>query len=269
MNHDPELPWGTHLRLDRDAYVDDATGERWPSLRAALWNGRLGMPSHNDLPPDDLLELLHAVLATAVRRVPRPHEQAADLFDGSHMFHHSFHLWLLTTGLMTLDEGGHQAIDVTDEGRSVLLMLIATRPYDVRRGRPSAATVAQLAGLAPWSAPFEDRMRRLETEALRWDAAFLRREEMKSPAVVLARRSDDALRTMRTVWTLRFDHVDQRDRFYAWLCVRLDLWQEWGELASEYGSAKLTHRLLTVMTAAMFDGGGHNADHNPGSLPAS
>lgn len=258
MNIDPELPWGHWYRVDHGAsglvYVDDATGATSPSLRSALWHDRLGMPGVNADPSPDLLELVHAVLAATARREPSYREQLADLFDGNRLFHRLFHLWLGSAGLAVATKDGEGVGDLTPEGWSVLHLLTATRPYDVRRERPSAATIAMLGelGLGP-----EDRMlrfERLEREALRWDAAFLRRDEGGRSGVVLAKRGEGPVPVMHTVWSLTFPTDGQRDDFYDWLCLRLDRWQAWGDLASEYGSTKLTHKLLGVLAASISEG---------------
>lgn len=67
----------------------------------------------------------------------------------------------------------------------------------------------------------------------------------------------------QTVWTLRLANKEQRDRFYEWLCDRLDRWQSWADMASEYGSAELTHHLLQVAAAALVDGEGDRAGLEP------
>ncbi|MDY0957802.1 hypothetical protein SOM26_03790 [Sphingomonas sp. CFBP8993] len=252
MDIDPELPWGNWHRIEGrssgSVFVDDATGETWPSLRAALWCGRLGMPTQNGEPPAELLELVHAVLAATVRREPGYRQQLADLFEGNRLFQRMFHLWLASTGLAVLARNGEGVGELTPEGWSVLLMLAATRPYDVRRNRPCAATIAMLRELGLGPEDREVRLERLEREARRWDAAFLRCDEAGRPTIVLAKRSDGPVPILQTVWTLGFSTRNQRDGFYDWLCRHLDRWQAWGDLASQYDSTKLTHKLLAVMT---------------------
>lgn len=193
MDIDPELPWGNWLRIEagngRFAYVDDATGQTWPSPRSALWNGRFGMPDRNGGPPDELLELVHAVLAATVRRVPGHREQLNDLFAGNALFQRMFDAWLGSTGLTVFATNGTGAVELTDEGWSVLHMLSATRPYDVRRNRPCAATIAMLGELGLGPEEREVRFERLEREAIRWDAAFLRRTEGGKSSIVLTKRA--------------------------------------------------------------------------------
>lgn len=251
---DPELPWGVWLRIepvDRNPrFVDDATGEVWPSLRAAFWNGRLGMPNYNREPPEPLLELVHAVLARAARRNIQDREETNDLFAGSEVFRNMFHLWLGATGLVLLDSDGHPAHQLTDEGWSVLAMLSATRPYDVRSRRPCGATVRELIELGLGPEDREARLARVERTAANWDHAFLRRIEAGRPAIVLSSRGTGPVPTLLTVWSLTFKTDEQRDSFYDWLCRRLDRWPAWAKLTSEYSSRELTHKLLQILVAS-------------------
>ncbi|WP_322966020.1 hypothetical protein [Sphingomonas fuzhouensis] len=257
MTIDPELPWGCWMRIEQRGlaavYVDDATGATWPTIRTAFWIGRLGMPEYNREPPADQLERIHAVLAATLRRTPTFREQEADLFEGSGSYLRMFHLWLASSGLVVLAENGHGATALTDEGRAVLLMLSATRPHDVRRSRPSAATIGMLAELGMGPEDKAERFNRLEREAARWDAAFLRRDEAGRPAVILSRRANAPMPVHQTVWTLSFQTDRQRDRFYDWLCLRLDRWQDWADLVGGFGAQKLTHHLLAVMAASLED----------------
>ncbi len=262
---DPELPWGNWLRGEAAGgdFVDDATGERWKSLRSALWNGRLAMPDYNREPPPELLETMQAVLAAGVRRNPTFQEQACDLFQNSELYLRMFHLWLASQRLTVLAENGHGVKEVTPEGLAVLNLLMATRPYDVRQDRPSGATIAQLreVGLGPESR--EERLARVEKASAGWEAAFLRRREAGRPAIILSKRGDGHAAAFQTVWTLRLANEEQRDRFYEWLCHRLDRWQSWADLAGEYGSAELTHHLLQVSVAALVEGDGDRAGLEP------
>lgn len=260
MHIDPELPWGCWMRIETrgncPVFVDDASGTTWPTIRSAFWTGRLGMPECNGGPPAELLERLHAVLAAVVRRTPSAREQVADLFEGSAAYRKNFHLWLASVGLVTLDAHGHGANALTAEGLSVLLMLSATRPYDVREERPSAATINLLSHLGLGTHDRDQRFDELEMAARQWHAAFLRREEGGSPSIILSMRARGPMPALQTVWSLPFDTKEQRDDFYEWLCLRLDRWRDWADLASSYGSQKLTHKLLAVLATSLGDQGG-------------
>ena len=221
------------------------------------------MPDHNGGPPEELLELVHAVLAATVRRVPGHREQLNDLFGSNVLFQRMFDVWLGSTGLTVFATNSNGAVGLTDEGWSVLHMLTATRPYDVRRNRPCAATIAMLGELGLGPEEREVRFGRLEREAIRWNAAFLRRAEGGKSSIVLTKRADGPMPVLRTVWTLSFETENQRDGFYDWLCMRLDRWQAWADLAGEYGSEKLTHKLLGVIAASIDDQKGFNTTNPP------
>ena len=254
---DPELPWGCWLRyVDKGPdphFVDDRTGQTWPSLRSALWTGRLNMADFNRQAPPDLLELIHAALAACARRRPDSADEQADVFQGSGMFQKLFQLWLHSQGLATLAKDGHYFEGLTAEGWAVLHMLAATRPYDVRANRPSHATVQKIVELGLGPEDSEARYARVEEEAIRWNAAFMRKSEAGKPLIVLNQRSSAPVPVLHTVWSLSFPTVAKRNRFYGWLCDRLDRWQAWSDLASEYSSNKLTHHLLAIMAAALED----------------
>ncbi|MBD8546038.1 hypothetical protein [Sphingomonas sp. CFBP 8760] len=255
---DPELPWGNWLRGEHvngtTVFVDDETGERWPSLRVAFWTGRLRMPNVDGRPPTELLETMHAVLVATIRRKPTLHEQQGDLFERSKLYLRLFHLWLAREGLVELEENGHGAKALTAEGMAVIHMLLATRPYDVRQQRPSAATIAQLCELGLGPEGREDRLARVEKAAARWDVAFLRRHEAGRPSIILSKRGDGVVPIFETVWTLGLGSEEQRDRFYEWMCIRMDRWPDWGEMATSYGSERLTHHLLEAVVATLADG---------------
>lgn len=196
---------------------------------------------------------MRAVLVAAVRRKPTFYVQAHDLFMSGKLYLCLFHLWLAREGLIELAENGHGAKAVTAEGMAVIHMLLATRPYDVRRQRPSAATIAQLFELGLGPEMREDRLSRVERAAARWDVAFLRRHEAGPTAIILSKREGGVVPIFETVWTLGLGSDEQRDRFYEWMCVRMDRWPTWGELATSYGSDRLTHHLLEVAVATLFD----------------
>lgn len=254
---DPDLPWGNWLRGEHvdgeTVFVDEETGERWTSLRAAFWNGRLGMADQYGKTPNDLLETMHAVLMAVIRRSPTVHEQQHDLFQSSSLYRRLFHLWLGKEGLVDLTEDGHEAATVTAEGMAVIHMLLATRPYDVRKQRPSAATIAQLRELGLGPEGREERLARVEEAAARWDVAFLRRHEAGRPSIILSKRGVAVVPIFETVWTLGLGSEGQRDRFYEWMCVRMDRWPDWGEMATSYGSDRLTHHLLEAVVATLAD----------------
>ena len=248
---DRELPWGYWLELQsaqvgHTSFVDRETGEDWPTLRHAFWRGRLGMPNINGEPPPAEMERLHAILAAAARRTMDATEATDDLFDGSRQFASMYHMWLSTTGLLK----NHK---LTDEGWSALAMLHATRKVHLRAERPSSATVAQLSELLG-PEDREARLRRVEQEAAKWDVNFYRDVHAGRPAVILSVRTHGPVPAMKRIWEIGFANVEQRDRFYDWLCHRLDRWPFWCATVSDFGAGSLTHSLLVAMAASMVDG---------------
>lgn len=256
---DPNMPWGCWLRIEKIGsawrYVDDETGASWGSVRAAFCTERLGLPFHTGEPSPALLETVHAVLAMAARRRVDDRELLADLFLGSTTFAAFLRLFLAGAGLVKLHEDGREIAGLTREGRAALLMLIATRPHSARQSPPTSATITELAELGMGPEGRDERLARLEAEAAAWDAAFLRRNVAGKPTVILSKRGSGPMQNLQTVWSLSFNTEDERDRFHEWLCHRLDRWPDWAELASEFGSQKLTHRLLGVMAAGLQDDG--------------
>lgn len=249
---DPDLPWGYWLRLETGSreprYVDDFTGGEYLSIRAAFWTGRMGMPSYQGEPPQQLLEVLHAILAAVLRRVIREADLAKDLFEGNRIASQMFLTWLHACGLIVSESENDVRFTLTAEGHSVLLMLIATRPDSVKAHRPNLATAKELAGLGR-SSDREERFAEIEGVVSQWDAAFLRRTEASKPAVVLAMRMEGPIPVLQTVWALRFNSFEHRDAVYDWLCTRLDRWQAWSELVKTYSSTELTNKILTCLAA--------------------
>ncbi len=74
---------------------------------------------------------------------------------------------------------------------------------------------------------------------------------------MLTKRAGGPMPVLRTVWSLSFETEGQRDDFYDWLCTRLERWPAWADLAGEYGSEKLTNKLLGVLAGAVGDDSGH------------
>lgn len=250
---DPELPWGHWLAIrtsgSERVYVDEATGEQWRTLRSAFWHGRLRARDDGREPPPEQIELIHAVLAARARR---PHireaEEAAELYHGSVLFRAHHLEWLAGYGLIVGRDVAHDA-RLSAEGRSVLLMLHATRPHATRGNRPSGATVQQLEGLGAGCEEREVRLSRVERIAATWDAAFVRREEEGHLSLVLETRGEGPGRT--AAWELAVNTRGQRDNLYEWLCFRMDRWPAWAGMATTAGSEALTRKLLATMAAAL------------------
>lgn len=242
---DPELPWGCWLRIEPGdgtpaEFVDDATGERWGTIREAFWYGRMGMPRGADV-PQAKLEFLHGVLAQWARRRPESAERTTDMFTGCGQFSSWYMAWLTREGLIAGRDG------LTAEGWAVLHMLMGTRPQDVRNDRPGRATVAQLVELGLGPEEREARLARVEQAALKWGVGFRRTKIGAWPHVILVKRGEGEVPVLETSWSLRFENEEQRDAFYEWLCVRLDRWPAWAEMAGRSRHPELTQHLLMVL----------------------
>lgn len=258
--HQGDRPWGHWLRLEHRGFSSgpefvDRDGRVWRSIREAFWCGRLGMPLANDRVPDDLLELIHAALAC--RFAPGPTRIWPDILPDMALGHLMNH-WLVAVGLLR-KEGGHPLErGLTPEAFSVLRMLDLTRPLPLSQTPPSRASVDEMIGIMHGPVAGEERRADVEARAQDWDAAFLRRTIAGKHTVVLASRGRGPIPVVATVWMLRFPDARVRDRFYDWLCDRLDRWPAWAAIADGYGGPELTNHLLQVMVtgdnAAVPDG---------------
>lgn len=247
---DPELPWGCWLRIEPvdggAEFVDDATGERWSTIREALWHGRLGM-GNGPIGIIPALEFLHGVLSQRARRKPDSGEVTADMFSGNKVFQGWYITWLIREGLVATQDG------LTAEGWAVLHMLMATRPQDVREERPGRATVAQLFELGFGPEEREARLSRVEQAALDWGVGFRRAKIGAWPHVILVKRGEGQVPVLETSWSVRFETEEQRDAFYEWLCFRIDRWPAWAEMAGRSRHPELTQHLLMVLAVSATD----------------
>lgn len=261
---DPELPWGVwlHVRPKTNglaSFLDEATGREWRTIREAFWCGRLGMPLEHDRLPEERLEFLHGFLSQWARRPSNSFERTTDMFAGNHQFSKWYLDWLQAQELIDTDRDKA----LTAEGWAVLHMLMATRPQEVRQHRPGRATVLELTEVGLGPEEREARLRRVEQVSAGWDVAFRRSQIGAFPSVILVQRGSGPVPVLQTTWTLQCDSADQRDAFYEWLCVRLDRWPHWVELAKSHLGRELTHHLLVVMAASLED----DASRKSGALP--
>lgn len=254
---DPELPWGYWLKLDGSGSqtLTDDEGRKWPTIRDAFWQGRLGFKKVNERTGAPMLELLLAVLVNKSRRASWGAERQTDIFGGNTLLEHHFNLWMVREGFLSPGDsdvwcGG----DITAEGWSVMLMLGATRPQPVRAMRPTSVSVQELVSLGIGPLPAKERMREVEAASIKWPAAFQRRTVGTKFTIALEKRDAEApVPVMRTVWSQTFADERSRDAFFDWLCVRVDRWQEWATLAwSESGTA-LNGRLMSLIALCLAD----------------
>lgn len=241
------LPWGWWL-LVRRGWIEDAEGRRWRSVRAAFWEGHLRFP---DTPiPDHQEMLLRALLALAAGRRDW-HETAEDLFGGDLGFWRFYMAWLASVDLVVLTGPGLSDARVSDLGRSVVLMLQATRdPAWVELPMAAIVEAVRDAGRGSADASREAALQAFERQVARRPYQFRREAIGRTFAVTLVGVSVTARMPMRSViWSLSFKDADVRDDLYAWLADRVDRWDDWGRLAYEAGAAALNQQLLRVMIA--------------------
>ena len=252
----PALPWGYWILIDAEddpkAPLLDEYGERWRSLREALWKGRLGMASRGDLGPADeeQLEFLLAILAMIDRGVVSAEGVVSDMFENSWLLTSHYSSWLAGQGLIEAD-GNLGTASLTLEGRAALVMLASTRPTD-RAPRPIG-----IRGLHPFAqlrpAPDREAMEaailfaevKLPNDTVR----FLRRDLPDRPSIVLVGAANARMPMAETHWSLGFAQTYHRDRLYTWMLAQADRWQDWFMIAREQRSGALTEHLLTLFIA--------------------
>ena len=250
---DPELPWGYHLSVlpvpGRAPMYIDAADRKYRSVRDAFWGGRLRLPIPISRTAMATIETIHAFMASLARQPNDARSRLTDLFRGELGYERVMGIWLGKEGLLTFHADGY-ANGLTDEGWSVLHMLHATRPVEVRQERPSRATVEQLAELGLGPEDRAERLARVEHASENWDVAFRRIWIGSRPTITLHRRGNGPIPVKQTVWTMTLDSPVQRDAIYDWLVGRMDRWVDWADLAAEQGGKDLTHRLLVLMATS-------------------
>ncbi|MCV0382615.1 MAG: hypothetical protein K5799_04040 [Erythrobacter sp.] len=252
----PALPWGYWILIDAEgdstAPLIDEYGERWSSLREALWISRLGMTASDRLEPRDKeqIEFLLAVLAMIDRTVVCAEGAVIDLFDGSWYQAAHYASWL----------AGHRLIEpasiltdarLTSEGRAILVMLASTRPAD-RKAMPIG-----LSGLHPFARlrpepdgeAMEAAIRKAEAALPKDTVRFLRKVTPGRPTIVLVGTANAKMPMAETHWSISFRQAHHRDRLYAWLLAQPDRWQDWYGIARKQRAGALTEHLLTLFLA--------------------
>lgn len=273
---DWSLPWGSWLRVESGpgsvAYVDHE-GRRWPDVRAAFWQGRLGMSGRNHHVRDEQLELVLAALAASYRNGRHQVEHANDIFGGSVLLYRFHRYWMQSVGLIAggLDDDPFDA-QPTAEGGAVIAMLLATRTPDVH-GVPIGREAIRIMGRAPGAADARDpeRLHAFEKDAARLVNAFVRDALGSTPVVALHYRDPSGVMPMvRTTWSAPFADDGSRDAFFGWLVERVDRWDAWGSIAYRGGGAALTQRFLALLAVGLADRGAtrHAAASAAIALPA-
>ena len=244
---DFSLPWGSWLTLGEDGFIHDEEGNRWRSVRQALMQGRLRIPSTRDD-----YDLFTAFLLSFDGAPYSPFVDTLDLFQGNWEYRGFYRDWLQ----------GHELIEhvpqesayrLTPEGRSVLLMLAATRGFEdgpIPVGEDSVAAGPAGDGRAEREAWFAE----IDALAERMPSRFVRRDVGGRPMIVAtAEAMGGRIKLRRTLWTQPFGSAESRDLFYRWLAMRIHRWPDWVGDAWRGGQQGLTARLLSLLAADLVD----------------
>jgi hypothetical protein len=252
---DPRRHWGYWLTR-RGHHFEDEGGRLWTSPREAFWTGRLGMPVNEWLPfgasrhgpslVEDGLETVRACLAAVGRQHAGHGELATDVFKRD-VDAARFHLgWL--EGQNLIAEGM-----LTAEGKAALAMLAMTSPRGPVHDVGDDEMDVRSAAAGDREAVFRRVARIADAQRFR----FARMEhggcagiELVADAPSRPERKEASLDTGGIVWAQTFGDAEARDRFFLWLCIRLDRWEEWGAFAYARGAHMLSQLLLALLVDA-------------------
>lgn len=246
-----DLPWGWWLRGNGRSF-EDASGRRWASVRAAFWHGELGFPEIHFAAEQQerFLRTLTGVDSQWFNVVDGTH----DLFDGD-MAHWRFYMcWLSSIGMLDPSrDGSPLKATLSDRGRSVMLMLRATRnPEWVDLPMTDVVDAVRTSRRGPADHDRERAFGALEREVARRRHVFARERVGRTHLVTLTGISTGArMPTRRVIWSQSFADEDARDDLFAWLAERVDRWDDWGVLAYGKGAAALTQHLLKLLVVRL------------------
>ena len=186
-----------------------------------------------------------AIHSSPLFRFPEP-----PLFRGNLGLWTFYMCWLGTVGL--LQRGSTD--DLSPEGRSVLMMLMATRDpewEDLPIADVMAAVVA--ASRDPSDRDREQALQDFERAIGLRRHVFARETVGQSQAITLtsmASGSPAKMPVRRVTWSLAFDDQIVRDELFAWIAARLDHWDHWGRMAYSRGGGAFTQHLLGLVVAS-------------------
>jgi hypothetical protein len=251
-DHDPALPWGHWLRLKAGSpsmLLVDEEGREWRSLREAFFHGQLGFAvAAGRFREAELERILAFLLASDRNRVGGPAiHSTIDLCGNSDELWRFYILWLTAQGLLgnryTSDA---LAGELTDEGRAVAKMLLATRPTDLAAFHPGVEAFLYAEGKTKEI----DRpaFQRPDQGVAHLTHVFVRERLHDHPAISLIFRDlGGRIPLIRTLWVQTFTTEACRDGYFEWMSERIDRWNAWGEMAYRKGAALLTQHLLATL----------------------
>ena len=245
------LPWGWWLRVNESA-IEDGQGRRWSSVRQAFWEGHLNFPATHLMP--EQLELMLRVLAAIEAHWVGATERKHDLFGGDMLFWRFYQCWLSSVGLIAAGpQVNPLSAGLSDEGRSVLLMLQATRePEWIQLPFAGVLDAVRNADRTAADDQREQALHNFERGLTRVPYLFARERVHTRHLVTLTGLDTLARMPMRkVVWSQGFPDANVRDDFFAWLAERVERWEDWGELAYSKGADALTGHLLLLFAARL------------------
>lgn len=244
------LPWGWWLR-EFDGHLVDEQGARWGSVRDAFWQGHLKFPENHHA--QEQHELMLRVLTNIDAMWRNVTEQKEDIFDDHMMFWRFYFCWLGSVGMLELTTSGGVTLSVfeaplSDEGRSVMLMLQATRePGWEHLPMRDVVEAATRHDLGADDDIREEALHAFEQAVGRRRWTFERGSLHRSHLVTLTGLMAHArMPTLSVIWSQSFADRRTRDEFFAWIAGRVDRWDDWGEIAYRRGADALTSHLLRL-----------------------
>ncbi len=240
------LPWGWWLRAS-GAELEDEQGRKWDSVRDAYWSGHLAFPSISVA--DEQQELLLRSLLAIDRRGELGVESKTELFGDDFLFWRFYENWLGSVGLLDTNDQRLFGSRLSLEGRSVMLMLQATRQPEYEE-MPMRETVEAIVRA---SRGHDDGAREAMLMAFEREVGFRRhtfaRERVGSSYLVTLTgiATDARMPTRRVTWSHSFTDAVARDDLFAWLAQRVDCWDAWGGMAYRKGADAFTRHLLTLV----------------------
>ena len=213
---------------------------------------------------DEQLELMLAVLASLDRGIVSPIERVPSLFCGSDQYYRFYMYWLHSVGLST----GNDPLSarISDEGRAVVRMLLATRPQALLAIPIGSEAIAAFGPPGSKNECSRTKFEALAGKARRLPFAFVREELFDAPTISLLHRNLRELIPMtQTLWSMAFHNEASRDHMYLWLHDRLDRWTAMGKLVLTKGAQALSQELLALIMLNSSDDPDRSSD---AALPA-
>ncbi len=243
----PDLPWGWWMRAGPNG-LEDGEGGVWPDVRAAFWEGRLGMGSSH-LAKEEQERLLRVLTSLGTQMIA-PDEERRDLFGGEDGSRGFYMCWLSSVGLTahsTHASSGRGRI--TDEGRAAGAMLRATRePAWIDLPMREVVEAVRCASRGVADDAREEALRAFERGMTPLRHVFARERVGCAHLVTLTSIDPrDRMPMRRVAWSASFLDKDDRDDLFGWLAERVHRWDDWGGIARSRGASALTAHFLSLL----------------------